>query len=266
MEYKKINVNAYNIHFIKTDKFKTIDMRVVFCDKFIKEDITKRNLLTDLLSYSTKKYPTRRMLNVKCQELYSLIVNSSNFRMGSYLISKIGISFLNPKYTEESMLEESIDLLMEIIFNPNVKNNAFNTHEFNLIKKDLEVEFKTLKENSRVYSIVRMLEIMGKGESYSYHGYADPLVLKQITEQSLYEYYQKFLKSSLVDIYVVGDFDMDKMEGLIREKFKITTLKKNKGPLRIKHEKVRLRAQKVIEEGDYKQSKLVIGLKLKGLT
>ena len=72
MEYKKINLNSYNIHFIKTDKFKTIDIRVMFIDKFKKEDITKRNFLMDMLSFSTKEYDTHRKLSIKCQDLYSL--------------------------------------------------------------------------------------------------------------------------------------------------------------------------------------------------
>lgn len=266
MEYKTINLNTYNIHFIKTDKFKTIDIRVVFLDKFQKEDITKRNFLIDLLTYSTKKYQTRRMLNVKCQELYSLMLNGASFRMGNYLFSKIGVSFLNPKYTEPSMLEESIDLLMEVIFNPNICNKAFDKKSFDLIKKDLETELKTIKEQPRVYSMVRMLETMGKGEAYSYHGYCNQKDLDSLNEQSLYEYYVQFLKSSLVDIYVVGDFDFEEMETLLKNKFKITTLKKSKGSMMIKHDKIRMRAQKVIEDGDYKQSKLVIGLKLKDLT
>ena len=70
----------------------------MFIDKFKKEEITKRNFLMDMLTFSSKQYNTKRNLSIKCQDLYSLSLNSANFRIGNYLISKIGASFLNPKY------------------------------------------------------------------------------------------------------------------------------------------------------------------------
>ena len=266
MEYKKINLNSYNIHFIKTDKFKTIDIRVMFIDKFKKEDITKRNFLMDMLSFSTKEYDTHRKLSIKCQDLYSLNLNSSNFRLGNYLISKIGITLLNPKYTEESMLEESIDLLTETIFNPNVTNNRFETKSFNLVKKNLETELLSVKEQPRLYAISQFLKEIDENKPYSYHGYCYQEDLEKINESNLYEYYKEFLTKNLVDIYVVGDIDFSKVEKLIREKFKISTLKKDKGNVIIKHDKIRKKSRKVIEKSDFKQAKLVIGLKLDDLS
>ena len=44
MNYKKIQNGAYNIHFIKTDKFKTINMRINFKRKIKENEVTKRNL------------------------------------------------------------------------------------------------------------------------------------------------------------------------------------------------------------------------------
>lgn len=266
MEYKTINLNAYKIHFIKTNKFKTIDIRVLFIDEFKKEDITKRNFLFDILNHSTKKYNTKRLLNIKCQELYSLFLTSSNFRMGNFLISRMGVSFLNPKYTDQSMLEESIDLLIEALFNPNIKDNHFDEDIFKQIKNDLEMELKTIKEQPRVYATTRLMESMGKNEAYTSHGFCYQDDLDKINPSNLYDYYQGFLRKNDVSIFVVGDFDMDNLEQIIRDKFKINTLKRKKGDMFIKHDKFRKRIHKVIEEGDYKQSKLLIGLKLKPLT
>lgn len=266
MEYKKINLNSYNIHLIKTDKFKTIDIKVVFIDKFKKEEITKRNFLIDMLTFSTKKYDTKRKLTIKCQDLYSLSLSSANFRIGNYLMTKIGITLLNPKYTEESMLDESFDLLMETFFNPNTIENHFAEKAFSLIKKDLETELLEVREQPKIYALSQFLKEMDSNKPYSYHGYCYEEDLEKITKYSLYEYYQKFLQTNLVDIYVVGDFDFSKMEAMIRNKFKITTLKKNKGTIIVKHDKIRKHSHKVIEHSKFNQSKLIVGLKLDKLT
>jgi hypothetical protein len=49
MEYQKIKTLAYNLHVIKTDKFKSIKIRVNFKRKITKEDIinTALNLLRE---------------------------------------------------------------------------------------------------------------------------------------------------------------------------------------------------------------------------
>lgn len=261
METKTINLNSYKIHFIKTDKFKTIDIRVMFTGKFKKEEITKRNFLIDMLTYSCKKYNTKRLLSIKCQDLYSLNLNSTNLRTGNYLISKIGISFLNPNYTEKSMLEQSIDLLKEVIFNPNVSDNKFDSKSFNIIKKDLENEMITIKEQPKIYAVLQMLKEMGKDSPYSYHGYCYEEDLKEINEENLYEFYKEFLNKNLVDIYVVGDIDFLELEEIIKSKFNISTLKKDKGDVFYKHKNIRKRSKKIVEKSDFKQSKLIVGLK-----
>lgn len=266
MEYKKINLNSYNIHFIKTDIFKTIEVRVVFCDEFSKEEISKRNFLFDILVNSTKNYPTKRLLSLRCQELYSMLLSTSNFRIGNYLFSKVGLSFLNPKYTEESMLEDSLGLLFEVLFNPMVDNSRFISDDFNRIKKELLNEIETIKEQPRIYAVSRMLEEMGVNEPYRYHGYCYASDLEKITEESLYDYYKQVLNSNLVDVFVVGDFDFDKMEKIIRENLQITTIKRPKKDIFVKHDKFRKRIRKVIETGNYQQSKLSVGLKIKEMT
>ena len=60
MNYTKYQNGAYNIHLIKTDRFKTISIRINFKRKIVKEDITKRNLLTKVLLESNEHYKTSR--------------------------------------------------------------------------------------------------------------------------------------------------------------------------------------------------------------
>ena len=56
MKYKKIDKKSYNMHLIKTDRFKMTTVRVILRDEIRKEEITKRNFLLDMLTYSTYNY------------------------------------------------------------------------------------------------------------------------------------------------------------------------------------------------------------------
>jgi len=266
MNYKSIDLKYAKLHLIKTKKFRSINIKILLKDEIEKEDITRRNFLTDYLVMTTKKYKTRKELALKIQELYSLYISSNNTRIGNYIVTRFNMSLLNPKYTESSMLSESIDLLHEIIFNPNVKNNKFDSKIFNVIKNNILTDLKTLKENPKLYANIKMFENMGPGLPYSYHGYGYLEDLEKITEKNLYEYYKEFLSKSSVDIYVIGDFSEQEVISLIKEKLDFKTLKKEKKDIYITHDKISKRSKNIIETANFSQSKLSIGCKIKDLT
>lgn len=266
MQYKKLELGSYNLHMIKTDRFKTVNMQIIFSNTIKKEDITKRNFLSDMLTYSCKKYRTKRDISIASQDLYAASVYSTNYRLGNYYNTDINLYFLNEKYSEEGMTEKSLDFLSEIIFNPNVEKNKFDTSSFNVIKNNMRVQIDSVKEDTRKYSMIKMLENMDNTKPYSYHGFGYIEDLEQITEENLYEYYKEFMKTSNIDIFIIGDIDFNKMETIIKEKFKFNIFRKKKQNPTIIHEKIRSRAKKVIEEDDINQSKLTIGCKTVGLT
>ena len=59
MEYIKKDLASYNLHIIKTDKFKTVNVRVVFHSPIVKEEITIRNILCDMFMQSSKNYDSK---------------------------------------------------------------------------------------------------------------------------------------------------------------------------------------------------------------
>ena len=72
MKYRKIKTQAYNLHVIKTNKFKTITVEVCFKSKLNKEEITYRNLLINTLCEACNKYKTKREMSIATEELYEL--------------------------------------------------------------------------------------------------------------------------------------------------------------------------------------------------
>ena len=70
MNYESINMGSYNLHIIKTTKFKTITVEIDFREKFSKEFITIRNLLKNVLLNSNKTFPNERDLIKETENLY----------------------------------------------------------------------------------------------------------------------------------------------------------------------------------------------------
>ena len=266
MKYIKKVLGSYNLHMLKTDRFKTITIDLIFRKKITKEEITKRNFLADLLTFSSKNYPTRRKMATKQQDLYACEVDFSCYRLGNYYNTDISLLCLNEKYTEKGMLEETIKYLSDIIFNPNVENNRFDSTAFEIIKTNTIKQIHSIEEDTRKYSLVKMLETMGPKETYSLHGFGYLEDIEEINEENLYSYYKEFLRTSGLDIFIIGDIDFDQIEAIFKKYFKFDIYHKKNNDFLIEHEKVRKLPKKVVQDYPSSQAKLSIGCKLKDLT
>ena len=100
MEYIKKDFGSYKLHLIKTDKFKSITVRVSFHRVIKKDEITIRNILSDMFMQSSKKYSSKRELTIKAQDLYAAGLRTTNSRLGNYINTDFYLSSLNDKYTE----------------------------------------------------------------------------------------------------------------------------------------------------------------------
>ena len=148
MKYIDLDMNAYNLHIIKTDKFKTITVDVSFRRKMNKEEITIRNLLKEMMVNASYNYPSEKSLVVETERLYDLKLVSSSYRVGNDNILSFRCRFLNEKFTEEGMNEESIKFLLDIIFNPLLDK------DIDKCKKKLEKSILSLKDNKVKYALL----------------------------------------------------------------------------------------------------------------
>lgn len=266
MTYTKTGNMAYNLHIIKTDRFKKVLIRVNFRRKFDKKGITYRRLLGEVLLESTKKYPTARELNLKYEDLYSATMSYNVIPNGQYQIFGLQLGFLNDKYTEVGNAEKAISFLNEILFQPNIHDNKFDTDSFIKCKNYLKQIIELKDENPDAYARRRFLETMFPKSNLQYTGPGYLEDLEEITEESLYEYYKSVLNSDYVDIFVCGDVDEGKIEKLFKEKFEIHTLKKQPETPLIHQSQFRKRCRIVTESRDIKQSQLIIGAKVEPMS
>lgn len=266
MEYKKIDMTAFNLHLIKTDRFKTINIRVCLRDNINKDEITLRNMLTSFLTYSTDTYPTKRDMVLKAQDLYGVNVYTKSYRSGRFNMINFCMSLLNEKYTEKGMLEESVKFLSDVIFKPNFyKEEEFN-QAYKFLYDNMESSMRGIKENPTTYSVIRMLEEMDKDMPYSYREFGYLEDLEKLNKEDLISYYEKILNSSLVDVYVIGNINENETEELFKKYFNFTTYKRPKESQLIEHDSLPTKSKTVKEQEDSNQSKLSIGCKIGSLT
>lgn len=266
MQYIKKETGAYNLHFIKTKKFKTIKIKINFKELISKEKIVYRNMLSLILLEATKTYNTRRLIDIECENLYNIGVGAGSSISGNYQILSFNTTFLNEKYTEVGMNEKSLQFFLDFIFNPNVTDNKFLNQAFLNAKNILKEDIESFNDIPSRYAFSKLYESMCPNTSIAYRntGYMEDL--ESITVENLYEYYQELLKKDIVDIFVIGDIDINQFEELIKHNFKVNTLKRNNVSHFIEQTNFK-RIPKVVKEAkNVNQSILIVASKLKDIT
>ena len=257
MKYKKYNLDKYNLHIIKTDKFKTISMKIAFKREVKKEDVTIRRLLTDVLLESSKKYPSRRLIEMETEELYGLGISGNNSISGNYDIMSFNASFLNEKYTEVNMNKRSIMFVLNLILNPDIENNEFKDYSFDLGYRIIKSDIKTFSDYPNSYSVKRMLEVMDKSATTSYRECGYLKDLKKITKKALYDYYKSVLEEDIIDIYIIGDVSEDDILKIFKDNF---TRNGHNKESKSHYIKINNKTKKEkVEKANINQSHLVIG-------
>ena len=234
MVYKTYKCNSYIIHTIKTDRFKTVHMEIIFRKNIVKDELVNYAFLVDMLMESSKNYPKRKDVITKLEELYKLVVYGTTVKTGNVLNSNFMADFIDPKFIdEEDYLENVIKFIFEMLMNPNATNEEFDLKEFNFVKERLKREIKSIDENPFKSSMRKAIEAMDKSSVTAFPLMGSVEELDDITPSSLYKYYKKLFKDNTCDIFIIGNVDSDNIVSLIQKYFKHRYIYTNKLVLRV---------------------------------
>lgn len=200
-------INKVPVTIIKTDKFKSVAGKLYFKSKVTKEKMTYRSVLRSILLESCMKYDTPEKLYVKALENYDAYYSASSSRYGNFQISSFTFSSLVDKYTKEGNLKEVARTFCEIIFNPLVKNNAFDKDTFDMVVNRSKAYLERIKESSDAYAERMIYKNLNQEKPYTFM--TEIKYLDKMSEKSLYEDYLSMLKESEVELILAGEIDFD---------------------------------------------------------
>lgn len=266
MTYKTYNCNSFNVYTIKTDKFKTCHMEIIFNHEVKKEQLCVDSFLTDILAETSNKYPTRKEVVAHLEDLYKAVFYSVTTKLGKTLSSSYIMDFINPNFIDEKdYLENTIKFPFEMLQNPKVKNGEFDLKLFNLIKERIRKEIQGMNENGMKIALRNSLEVMDSNSPTAYSVMGTLEDLEKITPTSLYELYKGFFKENTCDIFIIGNLDMDEVVSIIRKHYKNRII--NDAPrLTYAENKVMKKEMTAGKDADFIQANLVMIYAMEGLT
>ena len=206
---KYFKMKGYHLYLIPTDKFKNITISLKLQNNLDKETVSKRTLLSFMLTGGTKEYPSTQQLSQHLENLYGMKFGTSVSTKGKSHIINVNSVCINEEYLpyQEDLLSQQIQLLNDIFNHPHVVNGAFHEKIFKMKKKELKDRIISNQDDKFNYSLEKLFEYFGRGQSLgiSTFGYLNDI--DQITNEELYDYFLNCLKNDKKYIYVVGKID-----------------------------------------------------------
>lgn len=170
--------------------------------------------------YDSKKYSNVEIVD-KRRELYNLKISINSTPMNNYHQYCLTISGTNPKFfnDEEYTIDKIFEYVNELIFNPNIEKNKFNSYSYETCFNRYKIALKTALEDKNYLALKESIELLDDDQNkFLSYGYVDDF--KKITNEKVYKEYQELLKSKII-ISCVGDINNKELKRNLKKYFSL---------------------------------------------
>jgi predicted Zn-dependent peptidase len=208
LEFKNYQ-NRFNLHHLATDKFKTNLIQIYFMLPLENEKEAAMNaLIPSVLERGSKNYNDNQLIKTELENLYGSNMSSNILKRGENQILRFSLEMVNEKFlTHKSNLTvDAFNLLNDIIFNPLIEKSKFKEKYFKQEKEILKQDILSLINDKYSFAVENCLSRMCKNEKYGIYKMGSVSVLDQISNQELFNHYQKIINQAKRSLFLVGNF------------------------------------------------------------
>lgn len=249
-----------NLNIIKTTKFKTICIVILFKQKLDKKYATFNALLPTILYKGCQKYNSINKIFTETEEMFGASFYTDIMKKGDNQLIEFLIEFV-PEFVD---LSQIVDFLNEVILHPLVQDNSFKSEYFQISKQELIDTIKNRINDKKEFSKIRTVEEMFSNEDFgiSADGYLEDLENDFINEKTLFQHYKKVLQESEINIISIGNIQEEVFTDIIKKNF--VDFIQNRNFVDTKYDEV-LKTQSepnfISEKFNVSQGKLCIGFR-----
>ena len=259
--FKKTKLQEGVTLYIRNSKqFKTVNLAVKWKSNLDVKKSAARAVLANVLQDSNSRYQTQSALHTKLDELYGTILYTDVAKRGNTHMLSLNVECVNDEYLKDGgVLDEVMDLVQTVIFEPNRVDGSFNSTIVEREKKSVAQRISSQYDDKSRYAQKRMLELLRPDSPASVSSYGTEEEVEALTLDDISTAYNQMLNEDEIDIYVIGDIDETKFAEKIQEmlsfnsrqeRSKVENEQDNNEAVKVKH---------VREKQDMKQGKLHMG-------
>ena len=259
--------HGVNLHYIKTNIFKTNLICVMLTVPLKNETVTENALIPFLLKRGTSENPNYIDISKKLDSLYGTSFNCGVDKIGDNQLLKFYVESIRDEFTinQEKITKQAINFLFEIIFSPYLENGFFKEEFLKTEKEKLKQIIESKIDNKDMYALEKCINYMYKNEGYGIYKYGTIEEIQKITKESITECYFNLIKNAKIDIYASGRMDEDELIKIIKENKHFKNLPDREENIIINNEYTENKQNvdkyiEKVENMNITQGKLVIGL------
>lgn len=259
MKTLKLNSKPY---YIRKKNLNTITMVVIFPYEYDDKHSYELDLISRIVNNSSAMYPNER--DFKKEYLKRMIIGSS-FNVHTYyknLYATFTLKIPNPRLVKNFSLDDAFEFFHDMIYKPNIENNAFNEKCFIRERDFLLNTIAADEKNIYHYSYEQFLKLYDCDGHLIIRNCNDAKLLLQATPSKLYDYYKKIVLNNKPLFFVTADTDKELLLEYIDKYFnasdEIIHINKNY----VSFQNPRETVCEVEEIKNYNQSVLYMGYKV----
>lgn len=267
MSDKKIEIKqGINLHFIPTNLFKTNLVCVLLTTPLIKETVTQNALIPFLLKRGSKNYKTQEEISKKLDDLYGTSFECGVDKIGDNQVLKFYVESIRDEYVaDKSLIDESIKLLLDIVFNPNLEKGFFKEEFLKTEKEKLKKIIESKIDDKDFYALENCISTMYNNEGFGLFKFGNIEDVDKINQENITEQYFKLLKTAKIDIFVSGNLNENYVKNVFIENENIKNLIPRAENYILNNEFTEIKQivdnpKEITEKMNITQGKLVIGM------
>lgn len=252
--------NGVSLHIRQTTQFKTVSFSIKWRAPLTVEGAAHRTVLSNVLQHSNKRFPTSASYRSYLDDLFGTVLYFDTSKRGAEHTLLMNIETVNDHYLANSnVLQEVLNVMHTAVFEPNFENGTFKDSIVQREKAVIKQRIESIFDDKSRFAYQRLLQIIRPDQPASISAYGNTEAVEAITPDSLKQAYESMLNNDEIDIYVVGDVDVEQLT----EEIKRVMPFKDREPFQadptpeVKHDI----PEYTKEQHDMKQGKLYIGYK-----
>lgn len=260
-------------HLIQTDLFKTNVISGMITVPLTRQNVTKNALIVSMLRRGTANLPTQMEISKKLESLYGSGFECGVDKYGDNQILRFYMDVIDNDLAleKEDILKETIEILLDIMFNPILENGKFKQEYLEVEKENLARIIKSKIDNKDLYAYETCISKMYGENGFGLYKYGYLEDLEKINCDNLTEYYNNFIQNCKIDFFVSGHFDEKNVLESIQNNENIQKLRPRIENYILNNEFTEKKetvenVNVVTENMDVMQGKLVIGMNVNSQT
>lgn len=193
--------------FLPGDSFNTTLVSFNFYLPLTKETVAQNALLPELIATCSEDYPDYLKLNYRLTALYGAEVVASASKVGNCICLKFTVSSINDRFAfeKEKVMEESVNLLLGLIFRPKVENGAFAEEDLKREKRKLIDRINGELNDKRTFARNRLVSEMMEDDPYGLYKLGEAEAVASVSVAELYETWKNMIETGYLRIHVIGE-------------------------------------------------------------